>query len=66
MAKKKVESLAEFHVHYGNVNVGDHSVRIGCTMDRKGLTLPQADKLLCGHRLTGSLYMFPQPAWVHG
>jgi len=51
MAKKA--KLLELDVSFGDVSIGENTGRLGVTMQRKGLTPAQADKHLCGKRLTG-------------
>lgn len=57
MAKKKPESdaLLELPVSFGNLNVGDETARLGVSVSRGALTVSQADKHLCGKRLTGEI-----------
>ncbi|HVK07665.1 MAG TPA: hypothetical protein VM597_02695 [Gemmataceae bacterium] len=52
--KKAPTSLYEIPVAYGNVNVGDLTARLAVHIDRKQMTLGQADKL-CGKRLVGRI-----------
>jgi hypothetical protein len=56
VAKKKTASpaLMTIPVAFGDVGVGDQIARLGVSIDRKRLTLAQADKL-CGKRLVGSI-----------
>lgn len=51
MAKAKTAVL-DVPCYFGNVSVGDATARVGVQIDRKELTLAQADKNLCGRRLT--------------
>lgn len=55
MAKKKAQVIP---CAYGNVNVGDRTVAISVSVDRKRLSLDDADRL-CGKRLTGRLNAVP-------
>lgn len=56
MAKSKTASAAlmTIPVQYGDVSVGDQIARVGVSIDRKRLSLAQADKL-CGKRLIGRI-----------
>lgn len=57
MAKKaKAEpAVLELPVAFSNVSIGDKTCRVGVTVSRVSLTVSQADKNLCGRRLTGKL-----------
>jgi hypothetical protein len=52
--KKQSASLFEIPAIYGDVGVGDLIARLSIHIDRKRLTLAQADKL-CGKRLVGRI-----------
>lgn len=55
MAKKtQSAALLTIPCSYGDVGVGDHIARLGITIDRKRMSLAQADKL-CGKRLVGRI-----------
>ncbi len=60
MDKKKVEAVLDLPVAFGNVSIGDKTARIGVTVDRSSLSVSQADKHLCEHRLTGRIVSKPQ------
>src|SRR6185503_17750984 len=53
MAKKA--KLLELDVSFGDVSIGENTGRLGVTIQRKSLTPAQADKHLCGKRLTGRI-----------
>lgn len=57
MAKKaaEVDNMLDLAVSFGNLNVGDKTCRIGCSVARKDLKLTVADKQLCEKRLAGCL-----------
>ncbi len=55
MAKKKVEAVLKVPVAFSNVNIGDETARVGISIGRGHLTVSQADKHLCGKRLTGTI-----------
>lgn len=55
MAKIKTAVALEIPVFYGNVNIGDATARLGVSIDRRRMSLAQADKFLCGRRLTGTI-----------
>lgn len=64
MAKKKTESngatlALDLIVSFGNVSIGDKTARIGVAVDRSSLTVSNADKSLCGRRLTGKIVSQP-------
>lgn len=40
------------HVSYGDVSIGDKFCRLGCVISRGNLTVAEADRQLCGRRLT--------------
>lgn len=54
MAKKKTSDAKTIAVAFGNVNVGDQIARLALHIDRKRLSLAEADRL-CGKRLIGSI-----------
>lgn len=56
MAKSKTASpaLLTIPVAFGDIGVGDHIARLGVSIDRKRLSLAQADKL-CGKRIVGRI-----------
>lgn len=47
--------MLEIACSYANVNIGDKTARLGISTSRGNLTVSQADKQLCGKRLTGKL-----------
>jgi hypothetical protein len=53
------KSILELNAVFGNVSIGDKTARIGLTVDRLDLTLPQADRHLCEKRLIGSIFSRP-------
>lgn len=52
---KKAARILELNVSFGNVNIGEDTVRIGITIPRKEISVSQADKHLCGKRLIGQI-----------
>lgn len=58
MAKKKTSEATtmELPVQYGKCSIGDKTASITVKIDRQRLSLAQADKHLCGMRLTGTLF----------
>lgn len=44
----------QLHVHYGDVSIGETTCRLGCRVSRGNLTVAEADRQLCGKRLTVS------------
>lgn len=60
MVAKKHEAVMELPVSFGNVNVGDKTARLGISIDREHMkNLKDADRSLCGRRLTGSITVAP-------
>lgn len=56
MAKKKnADSVLELEVAFGNVSIGDKTARVGISTERSQISISQADKNLCGRRLTGTI-----------
>lgn len=53
MAKKNGTVELEVSVKFGGVSVGDATTRIGIKIERERLKLNDADRVFCGHRLTG-------------
>jgi hypothetical protein len=49
----------ELPVAYGNVSIGEETASITAFVDRKFLTLTQADRTLCGKRLAGKITAQP-------
>jgi hypothetical protein len=58
MAKKSAPVL-ELEGSFGNVTVGEKTMKIGFTLERKKLSLSKADSTLCDKRLTGTLTARP-------
>ncbi len=52
---KKATRVVELNVSFGNVNIGEDTVRLGITIMRKEISVAQADKHLCGKRLIGQI-----------
>lgn len=46
-------------VQYGNVSIGELTASITASVDRKHLSLAQADRTLCGKRLAGKITAMP-------
>lgn len=57
--KKAASSVIDVPVSFGGVSIGDKTARLGVSVDRNDLTLAQADKNLCGRRLTGTVVAKP-------
>lgn len=60
MAKRKAKGdsdqiYLELPVSYGNVSIGDQTIRLSLTVNRSKLPLSSADKVLCGKRLEGTI-----------
>jgi hypothetical protein len=62
MAKKAAteNGVVELPVRYGNVSIGEDTVRLGIRISRGNLTPGKADALLCGRRLTCQLSCVPR------
>jgi hypothetical protein len=54
MAKKK-PAILELPVSWGGLSIGDETCRLGASVSRGNLTATQADRNLCGRRLTGRI-----------
>ena len=54
-AKKKSGKEIDVPVKFAKVSVGVGAVSIGITIDRSRMSLAQADRVLCGRRLTGKI-----------
>lgn len=54
MAKKKVP-LLDVAVSFGGVSIGDTTAKVSFTINRDRFDLEEADRFLCGKRLTGRL-----------
>ena len=54
-SKGKKANAIEIPVEFGNVNIGDETVKISLKIDREKIDLDQADNVFCGRRLTGSV-----------
>lgn len=61
ISSKKVQlkkgSEIEIPVEFGNVNIGDETVKIGLKVAREKLQIHEADRVFCGRRLTGSIQL---------
>lgn len=58
MAKKtKTNDVFDVPVHFGGVSIGDKTARVGVRIDRSALSLDDADKAFCGHRLHGRVQL---------
>lgn len=53
MGKSNGTIELEVPVKFGGVSIGDATTRIGVKIDRDCLRLNEADRIFCGHRLTG-------------
>jgi len=42
-------------VRFGGVSIGENTARIGIKIDREDIELSEAEEILCGRRLTGSV-----------
>ncbi len=61
MAKKPVKGAGlEIPVSFGNVSFGDHTASVSCKASRSNLSVTQADRSLCGKRLTGTILARPE------
>jgi hypothetical protein len=58
MATKKGKEL-DLQCAFGDVSIGDHTARVGVTVERSELTVSQADKSLCEKRLIGRITSKP-------
>lgn len=58
MGTSKTAALMTIPVAFGNVNIGDQIARLAVSIDRKRMSLAQADKL-CGKRLSGRITAIP-------
>jgi len=59
VAKKASDNVLELPVVFSNVNIGDKTCRLGISISRGNITPTQADKRLCGKRLTGTIFAAP-------
>ena len=48
---KPADDVIKLFVKFGNVNLGEHTARLGVTVTRNQLTLSRADKTFCNRRL---------------
>lgn len=56
MSKVAEQALSlDIPVQYSNVSIGEGTARVGVSIDRSRLNVRDADKKLCGRRLTGTL-----------
>lgn len=52
-------NVHEFRVTFGGVSIGDGTCRIGLKVARDVIGLDEADRILCGRRLTGQIVATP-------
>lgn len=57
--RAKESEVRRFAVEFGGVSFGDTTARLGLTIDRGLMQIDQADKLLCGRRITGRIACIP-------
>lgn len=55
ISSKQKGKATEIAVEFGNVNIGDETVKIGVKIEREKMPINEADHLFCGRRLTGSV-----------
>lgn len=55
MARKTAAAVLDLPVNWGNVNVGDETVKLSVSVDRKNLSLTKADAHLCSKRLVADI-----------
>ena len=62
MAKKTKQPEAkvlDLEVAFGGVSIGDKTARIGVSVERSEISVTQADRNICGRRLTGAILARP-------
>lgn len=50
-------SVIDIPVEFGGVSIGKATLRLGLSIDRSKISLTQADKAFCGHRLSGKVLL---------
>jgi hypothetical protein len=55
--KQQVETATgvELLVSFNNANIGDKTASIGIAIDRTSFSIMQANEMLCGHRINGTI-----------
>lgn len=53
--KPKTGEPLELLVSFANVNIGDASASVQVAIDRHSFSVEQADEILCGHRVVGTI-----------